>query len=130
MKLKKFEIVALSIAAAAVVFTAGFFIGRGNRGGEIVIDSAAGVVDASEYSAEEEKSVQIQESPEDGVMININTATEAQLETLPGIGETLSKRIVAYREKVGDFKKIEDLTGVEGIGSKKFDAVKDHITVD
>jgi len=52
--------------------------------------------------------------------INVNTATTAQLETLPGIGPAMAKRIVEHREKNGPFAKLEDLMQVKGIGEKAF----------
>ena len=61
--------------------------------------------------------------------INVNTATIAELDTLPGIGPTIAQRIVDYRAQNGDFKKIEDLKQVRGIGDALFDQIKDLITV-
>lgn len=61
--------------------------------------------------------------------ININTASAAELEKLPGIGETLAQRIVEYREKYGKFQKIEDIMKVSRIGPKIFEQIKDMITV-
>lgn len=61
---------------------------------------------------------------------NINTATTQQLsEGLVGIGDVLAKRIVAYREKNGDFKSIEALKNVNGMGEKTFAKLKNNITV-
>lgn len=61
---------------------------------------------------------------------NINTATTQQLsEELVGIGDVLAKRIVAYREKNGDFKSIEALKNVSGMGEKTFAKLKNNITV-
>ena len=62
-------------------------------------------------------------------MVNLNTATLAQLETLPGVGKATAERIVEYREKIGGFKKIEDLMNVQGIGEKSFLKIKPLITV-
>lgn len=62
-------------------------------------------------------------------LININTATKQELESLPGIGPTLAQRIIDYREKNGYFQTIEDIKKVSGIGDKKFEAIKDLITV-
>ncbi|MGQ9845500.1 MAG: helix-hairpin-helix domain-containing protein [Caldisericia bacterium] len=62
-------------------------------------------------------------------LININTASQKELEELPGIGPTLSQRIIEYREKNGYFQTIEDIKKVSGIGDKKFEAIKDLITV-
>lgn len=59
--------------------------------------------------------------------ININTATSQQLQKLPGIGETIANRIIAYRNSKGKFEKIEDLKNVSGIGEAKFNNIKDYI---
>ena len=61
--------------------------------------------------------------------ININTATEEELETLDGIGASLASRIIEYREKNGKFKNIEDIKNVAGIGDSKYEAIKDKIKV-
>lgn len=61
--------------------------------------------------------------------ININTANETELDQLPGIGPSLAKRIIAYREENGYFTSIEDLTNVSGIGEKKFEELKDKICI-
>lgn len=61
--------------------------------------------------------------------ININTADVAELTTLTGIGEKIADRIVSYRETVGPFKTITDLTKVKGVGEKTFAKIADQITV-
>lgn len=61
--------------------------------------------------------------------LDLNTATAAQLEALPGIGPATAKRILEYREKNGSFKKIEELMNVTGIGEKSFLKLKPLITV-
>ena len=59
--------------------------------------------------------------------ISINTATEAALDNLPGIGEAFAKRIVEYRQSNGPFKSLEDLKKVKGIGDSLFEQLKDLI---
>ncbi len=61
--------------------------------------------------------------------VNLNTATVAQLETLPGIGLKTAERIIEYRQKNGGFKKIEDLMNVRGVGERSFLKLKAMITV-
>lgn len=62
--------------------------------------------------------------------ININKATEAELDALPGIGPSTAKKIIAYRNSKGGFRSIEELNNVSGIGDAKYGEVKDMITVD
>ena len=62
-------------------------------------------------------------------LIDINTATPQQLETLPGIGPALAQRIVDYRTANGPFQAIEDVKNVKGIGDSLFEKIKDSITV-
>jgi len=64
-----------------------------------------------------------------GAPVNLNTATVAQLEALPGIGKSTAERSLEYRQKNGSFKKIEDLMNVRGIGEKSFLKMKGLITV-
>lgn len=61
--------------------------------------------------------------------INLNTATQAELETLPGIGPVLARRIIDYREQKRRFGRPEDLKEVRGIGPKTVEALKNLVTV-
>lgn len=61
--------------------------------------------------------------------VNINEATQAELETLPGIGPSIASKIIEYRQQNGKFSKIEDLQNVKGIGDAKFADMKDYVTV-
>jgi len=61
--------------------------------------------------------------------ININSATAEQLESLPGIGPSMAKGIIEHRNKVGKFNRIEEIMNVKGIGEKKFQKIKERLTV-
>lgn len=63
-------------------------------------------------------------------LLNLNFCTAAELQTLPGIGKRTAKLILAHRKANGGFARVEDLLLVKGIGPKKFDAIKELVTVD
>jgi competence protein ComEA len=73
--------------------------------------------------------VSAQAAAKAGEKVNINTATLAELEKLPRIGPQIAQRILDYRKENGDFKKIEEILKVRGIGEKVFEQLKDLITV-
>ena len=85
--------------------------------------SANYITNASGISTEQEKLEGTKNSK-----ININTATQTQLETLPGIGPSTATKI-SHRKEKGKFTKIEDIKEVSGIGEAKFEKIKDYITV-
>lgn len=70
-----------------------------------------------------------EESESKANLINLNTATESELETLTGIGVSTAKKIIDYRKKNGKFKSIEEIKNVSGIGDAKYAAIKEDITV-
>lgn len=61
--------------------------------------------------------------------ININSASQTELETLNGVGPSLAAKIIEYREKNGKFKAIEELKNVNGIGEAKFEILKEQIEI-
>ena len=63
------------------------------------------------------------------IKVNINTANQAELETLPGIGPSTALKIIEYRKENGKFNNIEDIKNVSGIGDSKFNKVKEFIRV-
>jgi competence protein ComEA len=68
-------------------------------------------------------------NPSPRELLDLNSATADQLESLPGIGAALAQRVIAYRKSVGRFQAVEDLRAVKGIGVKKFDRIKPLVTV-
>lgn len=66
---------------------------------------------------------------ESGELINLNTATEEELDTLPGVGPSTAQKIIAYREENGGFSSVEQLNEVSGIGDATFEKLKDLVTV-
>ncbi|WP_242871348.1 helix-hairpin-helix domain-containing protein [Romboutsia hominis] len=69
-------------------------------------------------------------SQEDNSKININIANVSDLDKLPGVGEATANKILNYREEKGQFKSIEEIKNVNGIGDKKYEDIKDMITIE
>ena len=116
MKLKKSEKWILAITLSVMLLALGL---TAVRGGEETV-----------FRFEQNRVLSRGDAEQNGDRININTATAEQLQELEGIGPALAEKIVAYREANGDFKRIEDIAFVSGIGSEKFDGIRDEITVD
>ena len=79
---------------------------------------------------ETEVTVPQEEIAPDFPPVDLNTATAEELDTLPGIGESLARRIIAYREANGPFTSIEQIMEVSGIGEATFAELRDRVTVD
>ena len=79
--------------------------------------------------ASQEKAAKPKESSATASPLNLNTATTAQLEKLPGIGARTAQLIVEHRQKNGGFKKVEELMNIKGIGEKAFLKLKPMVTV-
>lgn len=103
-------------------FILGFFAGR-NLDRTPVQIQAVSAVTVQEETAEPDST----EVVEAGV-IDINSATVAQLQTLPGIGEVIAQRIVDYRNANGSFRSVGELIKVKGIGEKRLEAIWDLVT--
>ena len=70
-----------------------------------------------------------EQNKEENILVNINEATQTELETLPGIGPSTALKIIKYREENGNYSSIEDIKNVNGIGDSKFNNIKDLICV-
>jgi competence protein ComEA len=160
--LKTAERTVIALTLLCLVFTAGYFIGRGSSVQVISLEKLAPVsapdgtaapaspaavsgaavsapiptrdvssqVSCSPGAPSGEPAVpDVTMSPDQSGKININTAAQARLEELPGIGPALAQSIIEYRERTGGFGSIEQIMDVDGIGEKKFIAMRDMITV-
>lgn len=129
MKLRTSEKFAIGITLLFLALALGFIFGRGESEvsvefGESSFQSRGAGQVAGEDSA-------LAAGGEEAVgLININTASAAQLETLKGIGPVLAQRIIEYRESKGGFKTIEDITKVRGIGASVYNDIWMLISVE
>ena len=129
--LRLWEGLLIGLTAAFLVFLAGYFAGQ--SGGA---RARGGVVIETERSASPEISAAVQSpaagpsAPAEGTPVNINLAGKEELAELPGIGEVLAERIIAYRTENGPFRAKDELMDVDGIGEGKYAACKDWITIE
>ena len=122
MKISKVEWAAILLAGGFVLFFAGwFFRGQSPQAGTYVISSQRLAGEALPSPTPE---VFVPDK-----LVNLNTATQPELESLPGIGAVRAAAILAYREEHGPFARIEDLTQVEGIGQSTFENLEAYVTV-
>lgn len=78
-------------------------------------------------NAARERTTKQSESPD--LVVDINRASVEEFAKLPGIGPALARRIVAFRDKHGPFRRVEDLLAIRGIGHKKWKAIRAHLRV-
>lgn len=129
MKLRNANLILIALAAAFLIFAAGFCVGRLQSDGNTRVITMRQPAAASESSTEAMSSTAETAATQQGAKLDLNKATAEELMTLPGIGEVLAGRIVAYREAHGGFSSIDELAQVEGIGEKRIDAIRDYVTL-
>lgn len=136
LKLAKAEVALMALTAAVCVFLLGFYAGRSGTQGQLTVTSSGLSAPVSAALPEQSAQERADEDTTTGlpaaepVPIDLNRADAAQLQTLPGIGEVLAGRILAYREEHGAFRLTEELMDVRGIGETIFAQIKDYITVE
>ena len=114
-------------------FLGGFHIGRRmNRSPVHIYQITPAAESQPQIPEDEDAAEEIAEETEPGVVfpLNINNATAAELDELPGIGPVLAQRIVDYRTTYGKYKAVEELLKVNGIGDAKLMEILDLITVE
>lgn len=98
-------------------------------GQKIYIPNKNEKIEEDEYITESNGNNIGKNSSKEVEKVNINEAMQTELEELPGICPSLASRIIEYREQNGDFKKIEELQNVKGIGDAKYNDIKDKVTL-
>lgn len=126
MKKQRLSIL-LTVTVLFTAFTAGFFLGRNGSHGSVAVSVPEAMQTVPAVTTLPAQTVQ--ETLSVTYPIDINTADADTLSALPGIGQVLAKRIIAYREENGAFTATAELLNVEGIGEKRMEAILDLITV-
>ena len=149
MRITRAEKIAIAVTFVLVVFAVGYFLGQLSGEHDVRVESVspepsetveallASIPDmAVENSVDETEnssvvSVPMISSEITGTsgLLNLNSATILELQTLPCIGEVLAQRIVDYREVSGGFTAVEELKNVDGIGDVKFEAIVNLVEV-
>ena len=123
----RFDKIVLGLTAAFLVVTGGYFVSGqlGEAEYKVTVSKQAPAVSASLPEVEDG----YPDSLLEGEVIDLNTASVADLTRLPGIGEKRAQAIVDYRESSGPFQSVEELTEVKGIGEGILAQVYDYVTV-
>ncbi len=144
MKKLKIEWLSAAIVLLFLAFTGGLAVGQRLTQGELrIVTENAPAAQLQEATAERPitetaaaaepttaPTTVTEPSRAADAPININIADKETLMTLPGIGEVLAQRIIDYRTEHGAFASVTELLQVEGIGSKRLNAVSEYITVE
>lgn len=123
VKGKRAVLAAYGLLLLCLTFTLGYLLGSGRGETQLTVTTV---------EAPAEPSVQEPVTDDEAAgdfPLDLNTATQAQLEQLPGIGPELAKRILAYRQTNGPFVTTEQLMDVEGIGEKRYAAMEQLVCI-
>ena len=149
MKINRADAAIFAITLAFLCFTGGFFAGRSRPAKVVTVSELPQAETVSQGEEPEDGALPLraftvtdtesgvqkqfpepeQQNDETAGLIDLNTAGKSELMELPGIGEKLSERIIAYREERGPFSDASEVMNVSGIGEAKYAAIKDLIYV-
>lgn len=142
MKNKGISWLIYCIMAVLCAFSLGWVLGSGGTHETVTVQVSSQPQETQESPApqetQEEAPLELEEAeqqtqlsaPTEEAPLNLNTATQAELELLPGIGPVLAQAILDYRDSFGGFSAKEQLKEVSGIGEKRYAAVEALITVE
>lgn len=122
--MKKASIILSVICLLFCALAGGFLLGRNQNRSEIIISTHPTEATAQPISETESTS-----TAPTALLVNINTATVEEFQTLPGIGPVLAEKIVEYRKVNGSFSCVADLVNVDGIGETRLSSLLDYLTV-
>ena len=124
----RFDKIVLGLTAAFLVVTGGYFVSGqlGEADYQVTVSKQAPAVSASLPEVEDG----YPDSLLEGEVIDLNTASAADLTRLPGIGEKRAQSILEYREEHGPFQTVDELDHVSGIGQGILDGLREYATVE
>ena len=126
---KKIAGVIYGILLLAAAFVLGWFAGNGSNPAQIQVAVAETVQKPVLEEQEITESIAAEPNQDAAGLVDLNTADQLTLETLPGIGPELAARIIAYRQSIGAFVTKEQIMDVSGIGEKRYADIEQLITV-
>ena len=128
MRTPKAEVVMVGITVALLAFFAGFYL-RGRTGRDIRVEVQRDLPPVSAQVSSSDPSNAPRSPVEADGRLDLNAATQEELESLPGIGPVLARRILQYREDHGGFTAVSELLEVEGVGEKIYQKIANEVKV-